>query len=587
MANTMMQDPRSTQARSAWIAGLTEACNKITSVLNMETASFEDMPLIEDRPTEDDVRRIYISQLGNKLWLNVPSPVIKLNGNEITTEGYDYTIDYLGGSIVFEGEFRPAEGDRITASATYIKGGSSTIDGIISKITELDNKSAKNYKGYFESANDIESADITGEKGDYVIVESTNDIYVWNAKTGKFEPTYKIPDLSGYYTKTETDNLLSMKQDGIVAHGSTNASDAYYYGGRKTWVDLYSMVLNTAIKGIVFTDDSTLLQTDSILTALGKLQAQITRRLHPIIGNGSPTATTKGIVGQDYINSSNGDKYHLVSIGGDGSYVWEKYANVSGVMTVTGGGIAKLTGDFGNAPYEFEFTPDTETKVNSFNGRTGNVTSQKSDYTASQIDFVAGNTGMKSTDVDGAIKELFTSGSEGKALIASAITSKGVETSADASFATMSENIKKISAIPFMSNPAKNHEIWYGKQFINNDGEIDVGTLNWNNVTFINDTGLIVNIFGFCNNGNNIDIVSYLNPNEQKTVKMYAQYASFVYTGGKEEIKNKGTISCKMKNNDISLVKHDYTELSGKVQYPIAVARIGTGTGTNDTITIY
>lgn len=47
-------------------------------------------------------------------------------------------------------------------------------------------------------------------------------------------------------------------------------------------------------------------------------------------------------------------------------------------------------------------------------------------------------------NVQGAIDDLFTSVSNGKSLIASAITDKGVSTSGNASFSTMSENIKQL-----------------------------------------------------------------------------------------------------------------------------------------------
>ena len=47
--------------------------------------------------------------------------------------------------------------------------------------------------------------------------------------------------------------------------------------------------------------------------------------------------------------------------------------------------------------------------------------------------------------VQDAISELFTSGSEGKTLIASAVTAQGVETAADATFAELAANIRKIS----------------------------------------------------------------------------------------------------------------------------------------------
>ena len=57
-------------------------------------------------------------------------------------------------------------------------------------------------------------------------------------------------------------------------------------------------------------------------------------------------------------------------------------------------------------------------------------------------DFPSLNTEHK--DLPSAINELFTSVSNGKELIASAITDKGVETDANAKFATMAENIGKI-----------------------------------------------------------------------------------------------------------------------------------------------
>lgn len=444
MASTTMQDPRSTQARSAWLAGLTEVCAKITGILNMGTASFEDLPMIEERPSdnEEDIRKIYIVPLGYKLWLNTPRPVIKLNGNVLPEDGYDYSIDYLGGSIVFEGDFRPQSTDVITASATYVTGDSKTMAEVMDKLEELDNKAAKNYKGYYETLADMEAAGITGVPGDYVIIEDTNDIYVWNEKTGKYESTYKVPDLSDYYTIEETDNLLDGKENSIAPYGDTTASDAFYYGGRKTWVDLYSMVLGTALNGIVFTDDSTILETDTVVKALGKLQSQITAKVHDIVSTGAPTEATEGIVGQDYINSANGDKYHLTTITDDGKYIWEKYADVSGVLKVPGGGNAVLEGEFGEPPYEFKFEEDTSTHVNSFNGRTGAVTPQKNDYSADKVSFSSGNTGMTSTDVDSAIKELFTSVSEGKSLIASAITDMGGATTADASFSSMANAIR-------------------------------------------------------------------------------------------------------------------------------------------------
>lgn len=67
--------------------------------------------------------------------------------------------------------------------------------------------------------------------------------------------------------------------------------------------------------------------------------------------------------------------------------------------------------------------------------------------TASQISYNNGSTSsiITSNNVQGAIDQLFTSVSNGKSQIASAITDKGVSTSANASFAAMAANIAAIS----------------------------------------------------------------------------------------------------------------------------------------------
>ena len=96
--------------------------------------------------------------------------------------------------------------------------------------------------------------------------------------------------------------------------------------------------------------------------------------------------------------------------------------------------------------------------VTSFNGRSGLVIPQADDYTAAMVGarpdtwtpsaadvpFAPGSTGMTATDVQDAITELFTSVSDGKTLIAGAITDKGVSTSVTDTFQQMAENIEAI-----------------------------------------------------------------------------------------------------------------------------------------------
>lgn len=66
------------------------------------------------------------------------------------------------------------------------------------------------------------------------------------------------------------------------------------------------------------------------------------------------------------------------------------------------------------------------------------------DILASDVSFDNGSVNLQSDTVQGAIEELFTSVSNGKELIASAITDKGVKTSKDATFESMASNISDI-----------------------------------------------------------------------------------------------------------------------------------------------
>ena len=73
-----------------------------------------------------------------------------------------------------------------------------------------------------------------------------------------------------------------------------------------------------------------------------------------------------------------------------------------------------------------------------------NPTAQNTLYNNAQTSSI-----ITANNVQGAIDQLFTSVSNGKQQIASAITDKGVSTSGTDSFATMAENIGKISTGPF------------------------------------------------------------------------------------------------------------------------------------------
>ena len=95
------------------------------------------------------------------------------------------------------------------------------------------------------------------------------------------------------------------------------------------------------------------------------------------------------------------------------------------------------------------------------------------DINAEDVDFDNTWTGMQSDNVQDAIDEVFQSVSNGKELLADAITDKGVQTSASDSFATMATNISNIETYEDVYNLIKWKDFnidtyaysWYGSPY--------------------------------------------------------------------------------------------------------------------------
>lgn len=328
MSRSPMYDPQTSEARSPWLAGLTDICNKLSGVLNMETQTFEDLTLPELFISEDDRFRIYQAPLGNKLWLQTPAPVIKKNGAVIDPNFDGFEIDYLGGSIAFLPKYTLKSTDIVTASATYVVDQSKTINTIISRLNDLTQKTGS-YKGSYDNFASLNGDIPTGQSGDYAIVQDEDTIYVWNVEKSEWVNVYKETDLSNYFTKSQVEALVNQKEDSISAKGNTESSDMFYFGGRKTWVSLATQVLSVTLAGLVSQNAASIAETDSLLTAFGKLQAQINTFIHPLTGTSEPTTSLVGKIGQDYINVTNGDKYHLIRIDDadtEPKYIWDQYA---------------------------------------------------------------------------------------------------------------------------------------------------------------------------------------------------------------------------------------------------------------------
>ena len=320
MATIPQFDPSTTEARSAFLAGLSEGLSRISAILNLTTTTITDSAMSEVYIGESDRYRIYQVAAGNRLWLSDPAPVVKKNGTTITPVGANFTIDYIGGSIIFETTARLLSTDVVTVSATRINNASTEINDIKSDVTAVESITA-HFMGYYATLSDLQTAHVTGVDGDFAIIGGTVDsIYIWDSTGSAWKDIYKTVDLSTYYTKTEADALLAAKEASITAHGGTSASDLYYYGGRKTWQELTAKVRATVLTGIDVATSAVVSATDTVLSGIGKLQAQITWK--PVLsGTGDTTTATVGTIGQRYVNTSTGASFRCTAISGS-DYTW-------------------------------------------------------------------------------------------------------------------------------------------------------------------------------------------------------------------------------------------------------------------------
>lgn len=321
MSEILIQDPGSNEAQSPLIAGLTEGLNKISKILNLQTGTLTDEPLRNVPISESDKNRIYQAQDGKRLWLSSPAPTFKKNGSLITQEQAQFSIDYVGGSISFNELGRLGDSDKVTVSCTYIIATSKTITDLTNSLSATSNV-ANRYKGSYASLSALQSAHATASVGDFAVVQSPGAVFIWTGSAWK--NTQSIEDLSVYYKKTEVDNLLNKNEPKISAHGSSTSDDNFFYGGRKTWVDLYLKVRSATLTGLSTATNSAISATDTVLSAFGKLQAQVSGATAKafLTGTGAPSTSTKGAVGQRYVNTSNGDWYTCTAAGS--TYTWEQ-----------------------------------------------------------------------------------------------------------------------------------------------------------------------------------------------------------------------------------------------------------------------
>lgn len=356
MARIPNQNPGSSEVQSPLVAGIVEALNKISDVLSMNTSTMEDVKLNVVNIEGETEGRIFEAPEGKRLWLSSPTPTFKKNGSPITPESNNFTVDFVGGSITFDGMDKPSKSDNITVSATYISNSSELLSGLSSGLDEAKQLS-KRYKGAYDSLENLQSELPTAEKGDFALVIDEMAFYAYDTA---WNNTQSVEDLSNYYNKTETDQFLNQKEGTIAPHGTDPGDDQYYWGGRKTWQSLQTNVMAVQLVGLSLDDDSAVEDGDSIIVALGKIASTIdkTSSKHFIEGTGAPSTSTQGSVGQRYVNTSNGDVYTCKNVSGS-TYTWEKdvgrqeFTNLSQSVSqkankasgATGGNFAALDAD--------------------------------------------------------------------------------------------------------------------------------------------------------------------------------------------------------------------------------------------------
>lgn len=288
MAKMPFYDPRDSEILSPLMAGFSEGLGVLSEILNLNTKTIKGVALEKltwiNSEGHTVLGMLYQAPQGNKLWLTTPYPVIRKNGTIITESADHFTIDPIGGGLFFEEQYALLEDDEVTVDATVVTPSSQALYSILQDISDLKTKAAHD-KGYYANPSDLEEAVPTGADGDYAIVGTTDTIWLWDTDTQNWVDSHKATDLSNYYTKGETDNLLSQKEPNISAKGSDTASDNFYYGGRKQWIDLLYKVRNTALSGLDTSTAQTIVATDTILAAMGKLQAQITQSSTEVSGD--------------------------------------------------------------------------------------------------------------------------------------------------------------------------------------------------------------------------------------------------------------------------------------------------------------
>ena len=187
MSSMPQYDPLSTEILSTFLAGMSEGLNKLSTALNCTTSAVTDAAMSEVYIGTDDRYRIYQVAAGNRLWLSDPAPVIKKNGSVITPVADNFTIDYVGGAIIFESGSILTESDVVTVSVTRISNASQNIETLQSDVAYLQSITS-HFIGYYSSYSNLVAAKPVGTNGDFSIIGgSVDSIYMWDSTDSEWK----------------------------------------------------------------------------------------------------------------------------------------------------------------------------------------------------------------------------------------------------------------------------------------------------------------------------------------------------------------------------------------------------------------
>lgn len=183
-------------------------------------------------------------------------------------------------------------------------------------LTQLPSVLAHN-KGWFSTVAGLRSAHTTAISGDYAIVGATDTVWVWDADTTDWVETDKkgaVVSVNGQTgavvipeATTSVAGLMAAadktKLNGIAAGATANDTDANLknranHTGTQlasTISDFAATVRSTVLTGLSTATNAAIAAADSVLVALGKLQAQITG--HVNVGGGTHPAVTTSVNG--------------------------------------------------------------------------------------------------------------------------------------------------------------------------------------------------------------------------------------------------------------------------------------------------